>query len=314
MLIFYLSFSPQFQGGPHPHHQSKVREIPVQHERRAYNEQRSPPHGQPDLSMGGRQIPIHRVASDSPQMSPKGYGPPPDHPTMQRYQHSNQHPQPNASSPPPMKEIPIIRENTPRGSPQFVGRASGQHTPPAGQREPDYQAGQRQPDYQAGPTTTSSHNPPQQQAQSPPPQQPSTLNVNTDPERNRSPSPANLTSLERVELILAESEELQKKVNSYRGNKADRAYKFLEEMLTRLLLKLDSIDSEGREEIRNVRRQAVRIVNGSIDMLELKACANNQPVEKMQTDSGVESDSTSDTGKSNPAHVQELRLNSEINC
>ena len=45
-------------------------------------------------------------------------------------------------------------------------------------------------------------------------------------------------------------------------------------MLTRLLLKLDSIDSEGKEEIRAVRRKAVKTVNASIDILELKALAN----------------------------------------
>ena len=98
--------------------------------------------------------------------------------------------------------------------------------------------------------------------------------------RHRSPSPANLTTIERVELILKDSEELQRSVNAFSGPKASKEYKYLEEMLTRMLLKLDGIDSEGKEEIRNVRRQAVKIINASIDMLELKAYADSQDTTK----------------------------------
>ena len=93
--------------------------------------------------------------------------------------------------------------------------------------------------------------------------------------RHRSPSPANLSKLERVELILQDSEALQKSVNAFQGAKSDKEYKYLEEMLTRTLIKLDSIDSEGVEEVRDVRRRAVKIINASIDVLELKALASN---------------------------------------
>ena len=84
-----------------------------------------------------------------------------------------------------------------------------------------------------------------------------------------------MTPLEQVKLILTEATELQQRVNAFDGAKGDKEYTYLDEMLTRKLLKLDNILSEGNEEIRNVRKQAVRTVQSSIDQLELKAFANS---------------------------------------
>jgi hypothetical protein len=96
--------------------------------------------------------------------------------------------------------------------------------------------------------------------------------------QERAPSPTKLSPLELVQNILKEAEEVQQQVNSFSGTKGDKTYLYLEEILTRLLIKLDNIDSEGKEEIRNTRRQAVRTVQSSIDQLELKAFANDQPL------------------------------------
>ena len=90
--------------------------------------------------------------------------------------------------------------------------------------------------------------------------------------RGRSPSPAppNLTPLEVIQLIVDEVEERKPVVESFSGPKSDKTYVVQEEMLTRLLIKLDRIDSQGQDEIRKARREAVRAVQALLDMLESK--------------------------------------------
>ena len=172
------------------------------------------------------------------------------------------------------------------------------------------------------------------------------------PQRAASPMHPNMTPLEQVTLILSEATEIQERVNAFKGRKGDKEYLYLEEMLTRKLLKLDNILSEGNEEIRSVRKQAVRTVQSSLDQLELKAFANDQPEpasnqlvpadtnnsnshnnnhnsaavdeddatsqpqcardDRMQTDSGVDSDSRDSELCS--SRVRELVLDSEVKC
>lgn len=90
--------------------------------------------------------------------------------------------------------------------------------------------------------------------------------------RGRSPSPAppNLTPLEVIQLIVDEVEERKPVVESFSGPKSDKTYVVQEEMLTRLLIKLDRIDSHGQDEIRKARREAVRAVQALLDLLESK--------------------------------------------
>lgn len=90
--------------------------------------------------------------------------------------------------------------------------------------------------------------------------------------RGRSPSPAppNLTSLEVIQLITEEAVQRKKEVEVFSGLKSDKQRIFLEEMLTRLLIKLDRIDSQGKDEIRRARREAVRMVQSTLDQLEAK--------------------------------------------
>ncbi len=160
------------------------------------------------------------------------------------------------------------------------------------------------------------------------------------PQRGRSPSPGPpLPPLERAQNIVKEAQGLQQRVESFTGHKADKEYIYLEEMLTRLLIKLDNIDSEGREDIRSARRQGVKIVQATLDQLELKAFANETNVpsehgEPMQMDSGeskgmhdlgnkgswaeeqmqTQSDGGSGPNRNAPVRVKDLVLDSEISC
>ena len=51
----------------------------------------------------------------------------------------------------------------------------------------------------------------------------------------------------------------------------DKNYIFIEEMLTRQLLVLDSIHADGNEELRLSRRSIVKQVQGLLSTLEMKA-------------------------------------------
>ena len=51
----------------------------------------------------------------------------------------------------------------------------------------------------------------------------------------------------------------------------DENYIFIEEMLTRQLLALDSVQSDGNEELRLLRRSIVKQVHGLLTSLEMKA-------------------------------------------
>ena len=155
------------------------------------------------------------------------------------------------------------------------------------------------------------------------------------PHRGRSPSPAppNLTALELIEQILVEAEKHTNEVAEFCGKKSDKQYLVIEEMLTRLLIKLDRIDSEGKEEIRNARREAVRIVQASLDCLEAKATAGTKspdggglqmvPFGPQQDDDGCDHCMRNDPARSSPQKnegssdeglVKEMTLNSEVAC
>lgn len=144
------------------------------------------------------------------------------------------------------------------------------------------------------------------------------------PGRSPSPVPPNMTLLEQIELIMAEARKQQIEVDKFVGSKKDKLFLMIEEMLTRLLIKLDRIDSEGKEEIRNARRDAVKQVQASLDLLESKASGENSdgPEQKQQK---LEDESTCDNSENkssneaecspeSTAAIKEMTLGSELSC
>lgn len=73
---------------------------------------------------------------------------------------------------------------------------------------------------------------------------------------------------------MSEVKSLEEQVNNFRGVKKDKDYRYIEEMLTRSLLKLDTVESGSNENVRQARKQAVRYIEAAIDLLELKAVAS----------------------------------------
>ncbi|XP_040217403.1 BAG family molecular chaperone regulator 3 isoform X2 [Rana temporaria] len=74
----------------------------------------------------------------------------------------------------------------------------------------------------------------------------------------------------QVERILGRVQALQEAVSNFRGSKNKR-YLMLEEYLTKELLALDSVDPEGRADVRQARRDGVRKVQNILEALEQKA-------------------------------------------
>lgn len=75
--------------------------------------------------------------------------------------------------------------------------------------------------------------------------------------------------LMKVQQILEHVEKLAQDVKSFDGKKNDKRYLMLEEMLTKELLALDSVDPEGRPDVRQARRDGVRRVQTILDELEV---------------------------------------------
>ncbi|BFZ21220.1 hypothetical protein BsWGS_24259 [Bradybaena similaris] len=248
--------------------------------------------------------------------------------------------------------IPIIRETsspssarvspTPLAGMQGSPRASpkpdfSQAVPPSAQ-PPQFQNNRPQdppPDYN-DPSTSAKPSQPPQPISVPVPerQQPE-----EQPQQHQEPQKSQEErAFEIINGIMSEVKSLEEQVNNFRGVKKDKEYKYIEEMLTRSLLKLDSVDSGSNENVRLARKQAVRYIEAAIDLLELKAvaAATNYPSsapDPSQDPSGSNSNNlsgkpTPSNGKATPSgtshvkgepsrdltRVKEMQLDSEIPC
>lgn len=78
-------------------------------------------------------------------------------------------------------------------------------------------------------------------------------------------------SIEKIQHIQRDVLALMDQVEQFAGtSKKDKQYVYLDEMLTQNLLKLDTIDTEGKENIKQARREAIKCINICIAALEKK--------------------------------------------
>ncbi|TRY99573.1 hypothetical protein DNTS_032883 [Danionella cerebrum] len=73
----------------------------------------------------------------------------------------------------------------------------------------------------------------------------------------------------KVQQIVERVDKLAQEVKFFDGKKNDKRYLMIEEMLTKELLALDSVDPEGRPDVRQARRDGVRKVQTILDELEM---------------------------------------------
>ncbi|KAJ9580210.1 hypothetical protein L9F63_004153 [Diploptera punctata] len=113
---------------------------------------------------------------------------------------------------------------------------------------------------------------PKQQQQgkpSPPPQQQTKAASPPPPKQPQAP-PAN-DPISRVQVVAKDVAELQAQVEKYTGtSRKDKDYIYLDEMLTRNLLKLDDIDTEGKDNVRQARKEVIKTIQKCISILETK--------------------------------------------
>ncbi|XP_051963915.1 BAG family molecular chaperone regulator 4-like [Xyrauchen texanus] len=78
-------------------------------------------------------------------------------------------------------------------------------------------------------------------------------------------------SLARVQQVLARAHLLLEDVDEFVGKKTDKSYRCLEELLTKELLELDSVETNGQDGVRLARKEAVQRIQAILDRLEKKA-------------------------------------------
>jgi len=153
---------------------------------------------------------------------------------------------------------------------------------------------------------------PQQQQAQPPQgsrnfQQPSTQKQQQTKPQQHQPSklpeaPAVNDPISQVQTVQKDVENLQAQVNKYSGNsRKDKEYIYLDEMLTRNLLKLDNIDTEGKDNVRQARKEAIQTIQRCINVLEGKVpvTEENKPsAGEVAMDIGTEECQSGETGES----------------
>ncbi|KAM6294563.1 BAG family molecular chaperone regulator 4 [Aegotheles albertisi] len=76
--------------------------------------------------------------------------------------------------------------------------------------------------------------------------------------------------IQRILHVMGEAEQLEQEVDEFVGKKTDKSYRLLEEMLTKLLLELDSIETGGQESVRQARKESVHRIQAVLEKLERK--------------------------------------------
>ncbi|XP_037352025.1 BAG family molecular chaperone regulator 3 isoform X1 [Talpa occidentalis] len=93
----------------------------------------------------------------------------------------------------------------------------------------------------------------------------------TPPKPGEAEAPPKHPGVLKVEAILEKVQGLEQAVDNFEGKKTDKKYLMIEEYLTKELLALDSVDPEGRADVRQARRDGVRKVQTILEKLEQKA-------------------------------------------
>lgn len=114
-------------------------------------------------------------------------------------------------------------------------------------------------------------------------------------------------SIAKIQKIQQSVMDLMARVELFDGSN-NKEYLYLDEMLTQNLLKLDNIDAEGKENIKNARREAIKCINHLISLLEVKKEGSTQ---KNNSDSVDQSQVASQTMEPQSA---EESLEAKINA
>nr|CAB3226634.1 extensin [Phallusia mammillata] len=96
----------------------------------------------------------------------------------------------------------------------------------------------------------------------------------------------------KIESVLEDLDTIEKEVDLFNGHKGEKTYLKLEEMLTRKLIQLDGVSASGapgEDDVRSRRKAAVRRIQQTLDILELKGMSEVEEPKNNATASGQES-------------------------
>lgn len=114
--------------------------------------------------------------------------------------------------------------------------------------------------------------------------------------------------LAKVQQIVERVAKLEQDVKCFDGKKNDKKYLLLEELLTKELLALDSVDPEGRVDVRQARRDGVRRVQTILEELEQ---LEEQPA-RSASETSMEGDSLTQKGEPSMITKENVELAKEI--
>ncbi|XP_044618077.1 BAG family molecular chaperone regulator 4 isoform X2 [Equus asinus] len=93
---------------------------------------------------------------------------------------------------------------------------------------------------------------------------------NNLPEECSSSDEGTPPSIKKIIHVLEKVQYLEQEVEEFVGKKTDKAYWLLEEMLTKELLELDSVETGGQDSVRQARKEAVCKIQAILEKLEKK--------------------------------------------
>ncbi|XP_007432909.1 BAG family molecular chaperone regulator 4 isoform X1 [Python bivittatus] len=88
--------------------------------------------------------------------------------------------------------------------------------------------------------------------------------INVQPPTNVQPG------IQKIAQVMEGIEQLEEEVDEFVGKKTDKDYWLLEEMLTKKLLELDSVETGGQDHVRQARKEAVHRIQATLEELERK--------------------------------------------
>ncbi|KAK9508687.1 hypothetical protein O3M35_006185 [Rhynocoris fuscipes] len=154
----------------------------------------------------------------------------------------------------------------------------------------------------AQPQTQSKPQPQPQQSPPPPPPPPPPTAQQQPPEQPVSKDP-----LSQVALVQKEVDALKERVSAFKGqSKSDKEYIYLDEMLTRNLLKLDNIDTEGKEEVRTARKEVIKRIQECISQLEAAPTINSSALVPVNEEPPCKTEEVSSTTTDSPQEKMEV--------
>lgn len=116
-------------------------------------------------------------------------------------------------------------------------------------------------------------------------------------------TPHTADCISKIQAIQRDVLDLMLAVEQFGGKRGDKDYMYLDEMLTRNLLKLDTIDTNGKESIRLARKEAIKCIQTSIAVLEAKSDLHLNEKRDSNDQSNKESNESGAAG-TEPANVK----------